>query len=105
MFPIGCDPYKLNVSQYTPDVRDRIDFSIENRSGEDLDLYVVDRPEGLFSLTLPGFVEAGSSAAGQLVVLPEALDSSFQKSITVRVSDLLNRRFTIPVVRSYRPAY
>lgn len=97
--PIAIHPYKLDVSQFGSKTRDEMTFTIENRSGTPVNLTLVDRPEGLFTLELPETIAAGASAEGKLRVNDDALAKTFEKSFTIQLNDIEHSRFTIPVKR------
>ncbi|UCC45275.1 MAG: hypothetical protein JSU65_04980 [Candidatus Zixiibacteriota bacterium] len=93
-------PYKLDISQFSPTkIRDEMKFNITNVSDEDLKVALISKPEGLFDLKLPDKVEAGKSAQGTLKLQPEAIETSFEKSFTIELSDSKATRFTVPVKR------
>jgi hypothetical protein len=71
-------------------------------SDQDLSLTVIDQPDGLFDITLPAMIKAGESAEGVLKLRDDALDTEFQKSVTIQLNDEQTTRFTIPVKRSLR---
>jgi hypothetical protein len=101
-FPIVIKPYKLDISQFGEKVRDEMKFNITNVSETDLEIALIDMPEGIFELKLPDKVEAGKSAQGVLKLDGEALELSFEKSITIELNDEAKSRFTIPVKRTVR---
>ena len=98
-YPIVIKPYKLDISQFGTKVRDRMKFTIKNVSDEDLEISLIYKPEGYFTLDLPTKVEAGKTAEGVLTLTKEAIDKSFEKSFTIQLNDQANSRFTIPVKR------
>jgi hypothetical protein len=101
-YPIVIKPYKLDISQFGEKVRDDMTFAITNVSDQDLSLTVIDQPDGLFDITLPAMIKAGESAEGVLKLRDDALDTEFQKSVTIQLDDEPASRFTIPVKRSIR---
>ena len=99
-YPIVIKPYKLDISQFSQTkIRDEMKFNITNMSDEDLKVALISKPEGMFDLTLPNKVEAGKSAQGTLKLRPEAVETSFEKSFTIELSDSKSTRFTVPVKR------
>lgn len=101
-YPVIIKPYKLDISQFGQKVRDEMKFNITNVSDNDLKITLIDRPEGLFDLDLPSRVEAGKSAQGTIKLHDEAIESSFEKSITLELNDEEMSRFTIPIKRTMR---
>ena len=101
-YPLIIKPYKLDISQFGEKVRDEMKFNFTNVSEKDLNLTLIDRPEGLFDLELPDKVEAGKTASGALKLQADAIEKSFEKSITIQVDDEQSSRFTIPIKRTKR---
>ena len=100
--PIIIKPYKFDISQFGEKVRDEIKFNITNVSQTDVEITLVDRPEGFFDLKLPKKVKAGKTAQGTLKLHKESIDMDFEKSITIELDDEQSSRFTIPVKRTKR---
>jgi hypothetical protein len=101
-YPIIIKPYKLDISQFGDKVRDEMKFNITNVSDQDLQITLIDRPEGIFDITIPSEVEAGKSAQGVLKLHSDAVDESFDKSVTIQLNDADSSRFTIPIKRTVR---
>ena len=101
-YPITFKPYKLDISQFGEKVRDEMRFEITNVSEQNLEIGLVDRPEGLFSLELPSTLGAGQTATVVLRLHADAVETSFEKSITIELNDQQSSRFTIPVKRTLR---
>ncbi len=101
-YPVIIKPYKLDISQFGEKVRDEIKFNITNVSDSNLNLTLIDMPEGLFELKLPKTIEAGKTAQGVLKLHQESIEMSFEKSITIELDDEQASRFTIPVKRTRR---
>lgn len=98
--PLVIKPFILDLSQFGDEVRDELEFSLTNVSDRDLGVTLIDRPEGHFILELPSSVDANSSAKGTLRLTDDALDESFEKSVTIQLNDETGSRFTIPIKRS-----
>ncbi len=103
-YPVIIRPYKLDLSQFTQKVRDKITFEIKNVSDMELDFSMVSVPEGLFELDLPESVKPGGEVKGTLKLKKEAISESFEKSFTIQLNDEKKSRFTIPVKRTVRVA-
>ena len=95
-------PYKLDISQFGEKVRDEMKFNLTNVSDQDIEITLIDRPEGYFELELPDMVEAGKTAHGVLKLYDDAIEQSFEKSITIQLNDEQSSRYTIPVKRKKR---
>ncbi len=98
-YPITLKPYKIYVSRAGKVEVDFAKFTVRNVSDADLGLSVVGQPSGYFDLEVPESVPAGDSVQCKLTVNPEFLETTFEKSITLELSDAAHSRFTIPVVR------
>lgn len=98
-YPVVIRPYKLDISQFGEKVRDKMRFSINNVSDEDLTLDLIAVPTELAEIELPEKIKAGQSAEGVLTLRPEALDKAFEKSFTFEVDDDQFSRFTVPIKR------
>ena len=101
-YPVIIKPYKLDISQFGEKVRDEMKFNITNLSEQNLEIALIDRPEGLFDVELPKMVEAGKTAQGVLKLQKDAIELSFEKSLTFQLNDEQNSRYTIPVKRNKR---
>ena len=98
-YPVIISPYKLDLSQVTEKVIDKIEFSIKNVSDTKLDLAVVSFAYDFFELELPKSIEPGKTEKGRLKLLDSAIEQSFEKSFTIDLSDVNKSRFTVPVKR------
>ena len=103
-YPVIIRPYKLDLSQFTQKVRDKITFEVKNVSDMDLDISLVAVPNGLFELDMPKKVKAGGEIKGTLKLKKEAIGESFEKSFTIELNDDKQSRFTIPIKRTVRIA-
>jgi hypothetical protein len=101
-FPIRIKPYKFDISQFGEKSVDSREFVIENVSDNDLDLTLVDMPQGMFTVKLPKHVGAGQTQKGIITLNHEYLDQEFNKSITIELSDAAGTHFTVPVKRTLR---
>jgi hypothetical protein len=98
--PVIVKPYKLDISQLGEEIRDRISFTIENLSEQDVTIRLVAVPDELVTLTLPKTVAAHGSASGELVVREDKLTEEFQKSFTFEVGGADTARYTVPIRRA-----
>ncbi len=103
-YPVVISPYKLDLSQFTTKVRDKITFKISNVSDIELHPTLVCMTKDLFELELPDKIAAGGEAEAVLKLKHEALELSFEKSFTIQLDDEKSSRFTIPVKRTVRVA-
>lgn len=101
-FPIRIKPYKFDVSQFGEKTVDSREFLIENVSDTDLDLALIDMPQGMFTIKLPKRVKAGQTEKGVLTLNHDCLDQEFEKSLTIELNDAAKSRFTVPVKRTLR---
>jgi hypothetical protein len=98
-YPITIKPYKLYVSRAGEIEVDEARFNINNVSDAELGISVVGVPPGYFQVDIPESVGSGQSVECKVKVNPEFLETAFEKSITIELSDAAHSRFTIPVVR------
>ncbi len=101
-YPVINTPYKLDMSQFTGKQVTRKTLRITNVSDEKLDIKLVDYPSDYFTVDLPGSVKAGETVEGEVVLVENAIQKSFEKSFTFELSDEQHSRFTIPVKRTVR---
>jgi hypothetical protein len=101
-YPVQFTPYKVDISQFGETVRNEMAFTITNVSDTNLTVTLVYEPAGLFDVTLPKEVKAGKTEQGKVILRPEALEQSFEKSFTVQVGDAAKTRFTVPVKRTVK---
>jgi hypothetical protein len=98
-FPIVITPYNFDISQFGPILRKDLSFGIENVSDEDLEISIVEYPDSLFTITMPGTVAADSSIDGHIELTPLAYGLEFEESITFELNDMAVSRFTVPITR------
>ena len=98
-YPLTITPYKLFVSKAGEVEIDEATFTLTNVSDQDLDIAIVSQPYHYFALDIPQKIAAGQAAECKLKVNPNKLGGSFEKSITLELSDPSKTRFTIPIVR------
>ncbi len=101
-YPITIQPYKFNISQFGEKERSKLEFQITNVSNEDLEISLVDMPQGMFEIKLPKKVKAGKTEEGKIQINDDFLSTEFKKSITIELNDKALSRFTIPVERTIR---
>ena len=101
-YPVVVTPYKVDVSQFGSQKRDRASFTVKNVSEQNLDISLVVVPDDVIQVELPKAVGAGQSVTGKVTVLPSALSEEFERSFTFEVSDSAHTRFTVPVQRGVR---
>lgn len=101
-FPIRIKPYKFDISQFGEKTVDSREFIIENVSETDLDIALVDMPQGMFTIKLPKRIKAGQTEKGLLTLSKDYLEQEFEKSLTIELSDAAKTRFSIPVKRTLR---
>jgi hypothetical protein len=99
-YPLIMSPYKLDLSQNSEKVIDKLEFEIQNVSDEKLDISLVSVASDYFEVDLPKSVGAGKTEKAKLKLLKSALEESFEKSFTIEVSDSAKSRFTVPVKRT-----
>ncbi len=103
-WPVVLQPEVLDVSQYGEKSRRLGKFHIVNRSDEDLRITVVDSVLKGFQIRIPDKIKAGETIEGRIRVRDEFLESDFTESITLKVRGRESHRYTLPIVRRYRPA-
>jgi len=101
-YPLIISPYKLDLSQGTDKIIDRIEFNIKNVSDAKLELHLVSVAGDFFEVELPKSIDAGSSAKGKLKLLKTSIEQSFEKSFTIEVNNQAKSRFTVPVKRTLK---
>jgi hypothetical protein len=101
-YPVTVRPYKLDISQFGERERDRLGFNMTNVSDKDVTLTLVAYPSELMTVTLPDAIEAGATIEGEIVLLPAALDESFEKTLTLEFNDSGASRYSIPIKRTFK---
>jgi hypothetical protein len=101
-YPLVFKPHELDISQYGPDERRKIEFTATNVSDEDIKLDIIEAPDDLLKIKLPGKIKAGETETGTVEIRKEFLDQEFEKSITLELSDNQATRYTLPIKRSIR---
>ncbi len=100
--PVVINPPVVDVSQFGERTRRRARFLIENRTDNDLNVSVVDSSLKSFKVEIPKRIKAGEAAAGLISVCKEAVETSFEESITLEFDDPARSRYSIPIKRMYR---
>jgi len=98
-FPLRLEPFKLDISQYGQEVRDRASFSLTNVSDKEITITPVAGIEDIGTLTLPKKVDAGETVQAEVVLRPEALAKELVRSFTFQVNDETKSRYTVPIRR------
>lgn len=102
--PLRLNPVELDVSQFSQKTRRRGKLVIISRSLQDFTITPVDTTNRSFAVRLPAIIPAGDSAEVFVVVHKDAVESDFKESITFEaVSETTRQRYTIPVIRLYKP--
>lgn len=101
-YPIIISPYKLDLSQFSEKIRDKISVTFTNVSDQELQVELIDIASDYFAIEMPRSIKAGESVEALLTLHDDALDKSFEKSLTLQLNDERNSRFTIPVKRIVR---
>jgi hypothetical protein len=101
-FPVVLRPYKLDLTQFGEKVRSEIKFDIQNMSAASLTPQLVSGAPDYFEVVLPKQIGAGQTGKGLVKLKKDALDKTFDKSLTFQLNDEKSSRFTVPVHRSLR---
>ncbi len=97
--PLVLEPFKLDISQYGSEVRDRATFSITNVSDNELSLSTITDVGTYGVLTLPNRIGPKGTVEATLVLKPDVLGTELTESFTFQVSDSAKTRYTVPVRR------
>lgn len=103
-YPIIIKPYKLDLTQFGEKVRSEIKFTIENVSDKPLHPSLICSAYDLFDVTLPKMIPAGKTGEGVLRLKKTAIETAFEKCLTLQLDDEKTSRFTVPVKRTIRGA-
>lgn len=98
-YPIIINPYRIFVSKAGKIDATTATFTITNASNSDLKLSVIDRPRGIYKLTIPKLVKAKSAVTCQLKLLSGRTTNAFENCFTIELNDSTKTRFTVPVIR------
>lgn len=101
-YPLIFNPHELDISQYGLEEKRKIEFTVTNVSDEDIKLALVDAPDALLKIKLPGKIKAGRTETGTVEIRKEFLDLDFEKSITLELSNEQATRYTLPIKRFTR---
>jgi hypothetical protein len=102
--PVVLSPPRVAVSQFSTTPHRRGQFTIENRADSDVEITAVDTSGRSFSVSLPEKIEKGGSAEAAILVHEDAVETTFQESITFEATSADERsRYSVPVQRIYRP--
>ena len=102
--PLVLNPPSLDVSQFTVKPRRRAGFEIINKTPQTFKVTAIDTTAPGFTVYLPSEIGPNATASGKILVNEDAITDSFQKSFTFEATSTEQRlRYTIPVMRIYRP--
>ncbi len=101
-FPLVLKPSHLDVSQFTETPRRKATFEIVNRDKQDYTLDLIDFPVDYYSVDMPKMVRAGETVEGTITVKEPVLKSDWQRSLTFKINDKDETRYTLPVKRMYK---
>lgn len=101
-WPLTLNPNYLDVSQFSEAPRRKAVFSIQNPSRYDFKLTLLDYPVDYFTVKLPAEVKAGQTVQGEIEVTEGKITEEFKRSLTFKISDETETRYTLPVKRMYR---
>ncbi|HOP07219.1 MAG TPA: DUF1573 domain-containing protein [candidate division Zixibacteria bacterium] len=101
-FPLTLDPYRLDVSQFTPEERRVASAWIHNHDSRPYKLTLVDHADHVFEVKMPEQVGARDSAQVKIRVTDDYLDSEWDYSLTFRINDSAHTRYTLPIKRMLR---
>jgi len=101
-FPLVLQPAHLDVSQFTETPRRQATFRIVNKSNKDYTLDLIDVADDFFTVEMPKMVRAGESAEGTVTVNEDKIKSDWQRSLTFKINDPNETRYTLPVKRMYK---
>lgn len=100
-WPAVLRPELLDVSQFGEKTRRIGKFHLENRSDEDLKVFVSDSAMKSFEVRIDDKVKAGETIEGRIRVRDEALESNFNESVTLRLEGKEEYWYTLPIERKY----
>ena len=100
-YPLMLSPYKIDLSQYGANVRDRASIKITNVSDRALAIKMVSGPVEYGTLSMPEKIGAGETVEVELVLNEASVKESFERSFTFELDDEHHSRYTIPVKRRY----
>jgi hypothetical protein len=101
-YPLQVKPYKLDLSQFGTTVRDQMKFTLANVSDTSLGVTLVYFPDDLVMVDVPKSIGARADAGAVVHLDENALEQSFDKSITIQTDDQAGSRYTIPIKRQVR---
>ncbi len=100
--PVGFEPFKLDVSQYTKKPRRKAKFQLVNKSDKDYEITLVDIDGKAFDVKMPKKIKAGESIDGMITIHKDKLDKEFDSSFTIEINDDFRTRVSLPIRRIIR---
>jgi hypothetical protein len=95
--PLIIEPHMLNFPGGIDRTPRELDLRLTNVSNGDVDLRLIDWPEGLLRVDLPRQIRKGATRAASVILEESAESLTFVKSFTIGVNE--ETRFTIPVIK------
>ena len=102
ILPVGFEPFKLDVSQFTEKPRSKAKFHLVNKSDKDYEIKMIDIKDKVFDIKMPKKIKAGETIEGILTVHDDKLDTQFQSSFTIQLNDDFQTRISLPIRRILR---
>ena len=100
--PVGFEPFKLDVSQFTEKPRRKAKFHLVNKSDQDYKITMIDIANKAFDVKLPKKIKAGETIEGMITVHKDKVDSEFESSFTIEIDDDFRTRISLPIRRILR---
>ncbi len=100
--PIEVKPERIDVSQFGEKPRRIARFHLVNRTDQDLELSITDSTYKSFEVKLPDKIAAGETIEGRIRVREDMMDSDLKESFTIRVDNMDNTFYSLPVRRFVR---
>ena len=98
--PIVIEPDIINLSLPEHGISNKISFTIQHRTNDNLKTSLKSYPDELFQIEVPNEIGAGKTAEGTLILKSVDSIDKIQKSFTIELNDKNKTRLTIPIVKN-----
>jgi len=98
--PIVIEPEIIDLSLPEYGISNKIGFTLQNLTNDNLKTSLISFPDDLFELKLPSEIGAGKTAEGTIIIKSVNSIDKIRKSFTIELNDKNKTRVTIPIIRN-----
>ncbi len=98
--PVVIEPDVIDFSLPEYGISNKISFTLQNLTNDNLKTSLISFPDDLFDLKLPNEIGAGKTAEGTIIIKSVNSIDKINKSFTIELNDKNKTRLTIPIAKN-----